>query len=290
MWYDIDTSPQERKKKPRLWGATPDTSRGSFFFVLVMSGALQIMAKCFSSALLLIANSNYFLAYIVGDHVLFQLYLASRGDHRSFRPGVGVLLSVVLRFGQKVVADFTSCWLVRTPFHLHNVYFLFNQLTAHASVFISVRVYVRSGLTDLPERMLWSSAGSLFAAWALMYVVQARERNTFPPPNSHLPIARRYIILACMVKPEYRYQFYTNETAADYIRAEHVGAKNDEEKMGIFTFNEVKWRSYKDEVRDFTHANWARWKEEQPAWFNEELIQRVPDEFIPAAAVAELNA
>jgi hypothetical protein len=59
--------------------------------------------------------------------------------------------------------------------------------------------------------------------------------------------------------------------------------------MGIFTFNEVKWRSYKEEVREFTHANWARWKEEQPAWFTEEVMQRVPVEFIPAAARAELD-
>ena len=92
-----------------------------------------------------------------------------------------------------------------------------------------------------------------------------------------------------MVKPEYRYLFYTTETCVQYARAEHVGAKTDEVKMFIFAINEVKWRSYKDEVRDFTHANWARWKEEQPSWFTEEVIQRVPDEFIPIAALASLN-
>ena len=93
-----------------------------------------------------------------------------------------------------------------------------------------------------------------------------------------------------MVKPEYRYLFYTTETAVEYIRAEHVGAKTDEEKMKIFGYNEVKWAHYKDEVREFTHANWARWKEDQPAWFTEEVVQRVPDEFIPVPALAALNA
>jgi hypothetical protein len=171
MWYDYDTSPDRRKENPRLWGATPDTSRGPFFFVLVMSSALQVMAKSFSSALLLIASPNSFLAYMVGDHVLFQLYLTSRGDWRHWRPGVGVLLSVVLKFGLKVVADFTSCWLVRTPLQMHNAYFLFNQLTAHASVFVSVRIYVSGGGDDLDERMLWVSSGALFGAWAVTYVV-----------------------------------------------------------------------------------------------------------------------
>ena len=290
MWYDFDTSPQKRKMSPSLAGATPDTSRGPFFFVLVVSGSLQVVAKSFSSALLFIANSNYFLAYTVGDHVLYQLYLAARGDHRNYRPGAGVLQSVAYRFGEKTVADFTSCWLMRNPLTMHNAYFLFNQLTAHASVFVSVHVYVSSGFAHLSARALWMSAGSLFAAWALTYVVRARERSPLPTPDPSFPLARRYVILACMVKPEYRHLFYTTETSVQYIRADYVGAETDEVKMFVFAYNEVKWAHYKDEVREFTHANWARWKEEKPAWFTEEVIQLVPDEYIPVAALAELNA
>ena len=93
-----------------------------------------------------------------------------------------------------------------------------------------------------------------------------------------------------MVKPKYRFLFYTTTSCVEYARAEYVGAKTDEAKMLIFTYNEIKWAYYKDEVRDFTHANWARWKEEEPAWFTEEVIQRVPDEYIPIAALASLNA
>ena len=101
---------------------------------------------------------------------------------------------------------------------------------------------------------------------------------------------RRYFALACMAKPEYRHLFYTTETCVTYVRAEFVGAKTDEKKMQIFTFNGTKWAHYKDEVREFTHANWARWKRERPSWFTEEVIQRVPDEFIPVADLAVLNA
>ena len=93
-----------------------------------------------------------------------------------------------------------------------------------------------------------------------------------------------------MVKPEYRRLFYTAETGVQYIRAEFVRAATDEEKMLVFRRHPVKWESFRDEVRDFTHANWARWKEEQPAWFTETVIQRVPDEFIPVASLAALNA
>ncbi|GMI25029.1 hypothetical protein TeGR_g7457, partial [Tetraparma gracilis] len=266
MWYDYDTSPEKRRRNPKLAGATPDTSRGPFFVVLLMHGGLQVVAKSFSSALLFIANSNYFLAYTVGDHVLYQLYFAARGDLRNFRPGSGVFPSVVFRVVEKTVADFTSCWLMRNPLSMHNAYFLFNQLTAHASVFVSVHVYVSSSSAHLSARALWMSAGSLFAAWALTYV-----------------------ILACMVKPEYRYLFYTTETTVQFTRS-LFEAETDEVRMDIFTVHEVKWAHYKDEVREFTHANWAQWKDEKPAWFTEEVINRVPDEYIPVAALAELNA
>jgi hypothetical protein len=176
-WYDYDTSPAKRELSPRIAGATPDTSRGPFFCLLVMSGALQVAAKSFSSALLFIASPVYFLAYTVGDHALYQLYLAARGDHRYFRSGISVPMSVVTRIIEKIFADFTSCWLVRNPLSMHNAFFLFNQLTAHASVFVSVHVYVSGGGEDLEEGVLWASAGALFAAWALTYVERASERQ-----------------------------------------------------------------------------------------------------------------
>ena len=93
-----------------------------------------------------------------------------------------------------------------------------------------------------------------------------------------------------MVKPEYRYLFYTTETGAQYKWAEFVGAESDEIKVKIFECHPVKWKNHRDEVRDFTHANWARWKEEKPAWFTEGLIQSIPDEFIPVGELAALNA
>jgi hypothetical protein len=93
-----------------------------------------------------------------------------------------------------------------------------------------------------------------------------------------------------MVKPEYRHRFYSAETGVEYIRGLFDGAEDDEQKMLIFTYQKTKWTRYKDEVREFTHANWARWKEEQPAWFTAEVIARVPDEYIPIADLAALNA
>jgi hypothetical protein len=113
MWYDFDTSPTKRKECPRLAGATPDSSRGPFFFLLVVSGALQVVAKSFSSALLFIASPNYLLAYMAGDHIMYQLYRIARGDYLFFLPGFNAPLSIIWRVLEKTVVDYTSCWLLR---------------------------------------------------------------------------------------------------------------------------------------------------------------------------------
>ncbi|GMI34748.1 hypothetical protein TeGR_g13050, partial [Tetraparma gracilis] len=268
MWYDFDTSPAKRKGNPRLAGATPDTSRGPFFFLLVVSGALQVVAKSFSSALLFIASPKTFLAYMVGDHAIYQLYLVVRGDHMFFPAGFNTPLSLAARLGEKLTVDFTSCWLLRSPLEMHSSYFLFNQLTTFASVFASVHLYVSWGGDHLPARMLWISSISVFAAWVLTYLG-----------------------VVSMVKPEWRHSFYRTETTCQYAHILfHDNGDDDEQKMKLFELHRSKWRSFEDEVRDYTHANWALWKAEKPAWFNEEIVARVPDEFIPVAEVAALNA
>jgi hypothetical protein len=62
-------------------------------------------------------------------------------------------------------------------------YFLFNQLTTQASVFVSIHVYASLGFNHLPAQVLWTSAVSISVAWALTYVARAREKHT--PKNTH---------------------------------------------------------------------------------------------------------
>ncbi|GMI31785.1 hypothetical protein TeGR_g9820 [Tetraparma gracilis] len=269
MWFDWDTSPKKRKGNPLLAGAVPDTGRGPFFALLVLSGALQVAAKGLSSALLFIVSPVWLLAYMVGDHLLYQLYLAARGDYLVFMPGAGVALSFLVRLLEKLISDFTSCGMIRSPLMMHSAYFLFNQLATHASVFVSVKLYVDSGNDHLPHDLLWAGAGCVFSAWALIYLT-----------------------LVAMVKKDFRRTFYNTDTISDYVRKVFYGSDDDGDKFNIFYFHESKWSGgFREDVMAWTHENWARWKDERPAWFlDEENISTVPDEFIPVSALAELNA
>ena len=66
----------------------------------------------------------------------------------------------------------------------------------------------------------------------------------------------------------------------------HKG-QGDEGKFNIFGNNLLLWESdIGEEVKAWTAANWARWKEEEPSWFKEEMV---PDRFIPAAELEQLG-
>jgi hypothetical protein len=43
------------------------------------------------------------------------------------------------------------------------------------------------------------------------------------------------------------------------------------------------WKSIEEEVKAWVEANWDRWEEEKPNWFNEAMRARVPLEYIPGA-------
>jgi hypothetical protein len=108
LWFDYDTSAAKRKESPKLAGVTPDSSRGPFFFLLVISSALQVLARSLASALLIIVDKNYFLAHLLCDHAFYQIYLVIRGDHQFMLPSSNSALSIVQRFMEKIIADYTS--------------------------------------------------------------------------------------------------------------------------------------------------------------------------------------
>jgi hypothetical protein len=62
----------------------------------------------------------------------------------------------------------------------------------------------------------------------------------------------------------------------------------DEAKMLIFRTNRLLWEpEIGDQVKAWTLANWARFEDE--AWFVAKIKEKVPDAYIPAAALQELG-
>jgi hypothetical protein len=93
------------------------------------------------------------------------------------------------------------------------------------------------------------------------------------------------------IKREYVGTFLSLETGCAYaVRFFNEADGDDERRIKIFNFAEALWSEIRGDVKDWTLDNYERWKAEKPPWFTVGLIKRLPDDFMPAADVAALDA
>jgi hypothetical protein len=65
---------------------------------------------------------------------------------------------------------------------------------------------------------------------------------------------------------------------------------NDARRVLIFFCNERHWQAIRDRVRQWVLSVYATWQALMPAFFTADLQARIPDDFMPAQAVQDLNA
>jgi hypothetical protein len=108
--YDLDTSAKNRRGNPDFFGYVPDSSAGRArtFVLLFVYHSAQTIGKVFATAMLARASWLWLVAYVVIDHCSFQLYKLARSDHIYWIPGLGIPISILARFGNKALADFTG--------------------------------------------------------------------------------------------------------------------------------------------------------------------------------------
>ena len=70
-------------------------------------------------------------------------------------------------------------------------------------------------------------------------------------------------------------------TASQYTIYVFKNGTSDHMKMDTFSLNPLYWVSIRNEVKEFSRANWDRWKTEKPDWFTDNFIATIPDDFIP---------
>jgi hypothetical protein len=65
---------------------------------------------------------------------------------------------------------------------------------------------------------------------------------------------------------------------------------NDAKRVLIFFCNERHWQAIRDRVRQWVLSAYATWQALMPAFFTADLQARIPDDFMPAQVVQDLNA
>jgi hypothetical protein len=239
-----------------------------------MMCALQIIAKAAAAALLVATSSTWLMCYIAVDHGLHFLYKVSRRDIVIFIPmptASSYILSVVTRVVWKTISDFTATPLFRLPLLNGGAYWLFNLAMSQVSVFACVYLYSEYAerpsdeVDKIEARVLWAGAAGLAMAWLLTFT---------------------YFVYGVAV-PKYRHTLWSRTSGRQCVHDNFLKGEGDEGKFDIFRRNLLLWESeIGDQVKAWTAENWARWKEEKPAWFKPE---RVPDQFVPADELEQLG-
>jgi hypothetical protein len=87
--------------------------------------------------------------------------------------------------------------------------------------------------------------------------------------------------------PKYRHTLWSWTTGRQSVHDYFHKGQGDEGKFEIYNNNLILWESdIGEEVKAWTAENWARWKEEKPAWFKPEVV---PDRFLPVGALQQLG-
>jgi hypothetical protein len=106
--YDFDTDPTRRKRNPEFYGYIPDNKRALVFILLFLYHTVWSLGKTFSMAVLAATNWVWLVVYLLSDHCGLILYKLARGDLIYWVPGLGWAMATLMRFGSKVVVDFTG--------------------------------------------------------------------------------------------------------------------------------------------------------------------------------------
>jgi hypothetical protein len=277
-------------------GLVPDLNRGSAFAVIFMMGAFQVIAKAAAVALLAVTSGWWLLQYVVADHAVHFVYRIARNDaviYIPMPPVASYVMAPLLSVIGKTASDFTGALLLRLPLLLGGSYWLFNIAMSQASVFACVHLYLEyapgDGAGKIAAGTLWAGAGGLAAGWLTTFTYERathKHPTPFPDPSFARSLARSFFVTRIAV-PKYRHTLWSWTTGRQCVHDYFYTGKDDESKFGIFGCNLLLWESdIGEEVKAWTAENWARWKEEKPAWFT---VETVPDRFIPAAELQQLG-
>jgi len=208
-----------------------------------------------------------------GDMVLYLLQKVARGDFHYWIPvdgASGLCMSLMMRVITKTIADFTGVIHFREPQELGGMYWTVNMFLALLASFLSVFVYYvdageevklistdqNSTAFEIEERVAWTLVGSLSGKWVLLLGV-----------------------FSLLTKKEYMRTFFTTKTGKQQVM-DIFSADDEAVKASVLKKNKLQWQAIREDVKEWVQANWWRWNEETPAWFDLAWQSKVPKEWI----------
>jgi hypothetical protein len=243
--------------------------RFRIFFLLFASSFLQVAIRVCAMALLALTGWYWAAAFMFADYGQFLLYKLLRRDLYYWVPGYGPIMSLMVRIVMKTLVDCTGCIHFRHPLEMGGAYFCWNMLLCFISCFAAAGIYAAyyDGEPKLDTKVLFTAISTVTAAWLLTSSALL------------LSIDRGYVrtFLSKQSGREYAIRCFTQEP-------------DDECRIRIFAWNEHLWEPVRRDVKKWVKEKYSVWRADSAPWLTDEVVACIPDEFMPTAALAVLNA
>jgi hypothetical protein len=224
---------------------------------------------------------------------------------------MGVPISVLTRCIQKVILDTTGFVQFRNPCDAGGFYYCFNALMTHVACYVAAALYSAYSTGDAADDKSYSAIGgnrtgpnatnatiaSITATRLADGTVTdyAGKIDTFTLFALILTLSAVWAVafagLLLTMNRKYIRTFVSLQTGCAYAQSQFIDHPGDDERrIAIFLFNERQWRSIRDLVRQWALDAYAMWLQLSPAWFTNAVRSLMPDDFIPAAEVQQLDA
>ena len=217
--------------------------------------------------------------------------------------GLGVPLSFLMRFFEKVILDSTGLVHLRHPCHAGGFYYCFNAVMTHVACFVAAALYSTHSTGIHIDRASYIATSANYTG--------ANADSRLPTDDTAADYAGKidgftlfatvgtlsavwiiaFASLLLTMKREYVGTFVSMQTGWAFSQSyflDNVG--DDSRRIRIFYGNHRQWRSIRDLVRQWVLGAYATWLLLSPAWLSDALRSLIPDDFLPAPVVQQRNA
>jgi hypothetical protein len=267
--YDYDTAPLKREQVPGYYGYVPanPTKRSILFVSMMLFSAGMLLIRSMIVVVLGLLGGRWVFLYVGADLGLYLLVKIFRGDFWYWAPLGGnteILSSIICRLLVKVVTDFTSIVQFRHPNEVGGMYWMFGFVLTMGSLPVAIILAEKGDVAEEGLKLAWKVVGILTPCTFLLFA-----------------------IFYFLIEKRYWGTFYSLERGKDGPLARFSNSNDDKKKArAIFLHSKHYWKSIEEEVKTWVEANWDRWEEEKPDWFDDAMRARVPVEFIPGVGDA----
>jgi hypothetical protein len=174
-----------------------------------------------------------------------------------------IVSSIVCRVLVKVVTDFTSIVQFRHPNEVGGMYWLFGFVLTMGSLPVAIIIAERGGVAVDVLRFAWKVFGIFIPCTVFLFAV-----------------------FFFNIEKKYWGTFYSIERGKDLTVKNFQKGADDIKAVFIFQRSKHDWKAIEEDVKAWVGANWVRWEEEKPKWFDDAMRARVPVEYIPGAGDA----